>query len=320
MEKKKVVVLQKRIKDYRVHLFDGVGELYETTIVGYLDPLIKGDNYSTLKLKHKYWPISLDYIFDKELHTLLKDADVVIKSTDFRSINNVILRKAAPKAKIIMYGIGVSASYNEHYDEVDESKQYLKMIEKSGVALPSTDELQQAYDKVSYLDRLRSSIISTTNILIVVAALAILVAMLFLPVLRIYGQSMSSTLHSGDLVVSVKNSSFKTGDVIAFYYNNNILVKRVIATSGQWVDIDLQGNVSVDHNQIDEPYLDEKALGECNIEMPYQVPEGKIFVMGDNRAVSIDSRNTAVGCISEEQIVGKIVFRIWPLNRISMIK
>ena len=147
MEKKKVVVLQKRIKDYRVHLFDGVGELYETTIVGYLDPLIKGDNYSTLKLKHKYWPISLDYIFDKELHTLLKDADVVIKSTDFRSINNVLLRKAAPKAKIIMYGIGVSASYNEHYDELDESKQYLKMIEKSDAVIFYYDYPKNKYVK-----------------------------------------------------------------------------------------------------------------------------------------------------------------------------
>lgn len=147
MEKKKVVILQKRIKDYRVHLFDGVGELYETTIVGYLDPLIKGDNYSTLKLKHKYWPISLDYIFDKELHTLLKDADVVIKSTDFRSINNVLLRKAAPKAKIIMYGIGVSASYNEHYDEVDESKQYLKMIEKSDAVIFYYDYPKNKYVK-----------------------------------------------------------------------------------------------------------------------------------------------------------------------------
>ena len=195
-----------------------------------------------------------------------------------------------------------------------------EMINKSGVALPSTDELQQAYDKVSYLDRLRSSIISTTNILIVVAALAILVAMLFLPVLRIYGQSMSSTLHSGDLVVSVKNSSFKTGDVIAFYYNNNILVKRVIATSGQWVDIDLQGNVSVDHDQIDEPYLDEKSFGEPDIDFPYQVPDERVFVLGDNRAVSVDSRNSSIGCITSEQVVGKIVFRIWPLNRIGSIQ
>ena len=131
MKDKKVVILQKRIKEYRVHLFDGIGEKYDTTLVGYLDPLIKGDNYSVLKLKHKYWPISFDYLIDKDLHALLKDADVVIKSTDFRSINNTLLHMAAPKAKIIMYGIGVSASYNEHYDEVDESKQYLKMIDKS---------------------------------------------------------------------------------------------------------------------------------------------------------------------------------------------
>lgn len=131
----KVVVLQKRIKEYRVPLFDGIGERYDTTVVGYLDPLIKGDNYATVMLKHKYWPVSFDYLLDKELHQLLKDADVVIKSTDFRSINNSLLRKAAPKAKIIMYGIGVSASYNEHYDQVDESKQYLKMISKSDAVI-----------------------------------------------------------------------------------------------------------------------------------------------------------------------------------------
>ena len=187
------------------------------------------------------------------------------------------------------------------------------------IVLPTTAELQEAYDKVSYLDRLRKSIISTTNILIVVAALAILTAMLFLPVLRIYGQSMNGTLRSGELVVSVKNSSFKTGDVIAFYYNNNILVKRVIATSGEWVDIDLDGNVYVNGTKIDEPYLEEKSFGEPDIDFPYQVPEERIFVLGDNRSVSIDSRNNAVGCVTSEQIVGKIVFRVWPLSRIGPI-
>ena len=195
----------------------------------------------------------------------------------------------------------------------------LNEIESGNIMLPTTEELQQAYDKVSYRDRLRSSIISTTNILIVVAALAILVAMLFLPVLRIYGQSMSSTLQSGELVVSVKNSGFKTGDVIAFYYNNNILVKRVIATSGQWVDIDLQGNVYVDQKQINEPYLEEKSFGEPNIDFPYQVPDERVFVLGDNRKVSVDSRHYAVGCVTSEQIVGKIVFRVWPLNRLGPI-
>ena len=187
------------------------------------------------------------------------------------------------------------------------------------IELPSTEAIQAAYDKVLYRDRLKRSIVSTTNILIVVAALAILVAMLFLPVLRIYGQSMNETLESGDLVVSVKGSGFETGDIVAFYYNNNILVKRVIATSGQWVDVDLDGNVYVNQQLIDEPYITEKSYGDTNIDFPYQVPEERIFVMGDNREVSVDSRNTSIGCVTEEQIVGKIVFRVWPLDRIGSI-
>ena len=185
--------------------------------------------------------------------------------------------------------------------------------------LPSTESIRTAYEKVSYLDRLRASIISTTNILIVVAAVAILVAMLFLPVLRIYGQSMNATLSSGELVISLKGAKFETGDIVAFYYNNNILVKRVIANSGDWVDIDLQGNVYVNQQLIDEPYLDEKAYGEPDITFPYQVPDERVFVLGDNRAVSIDSRYTSVGCVTSEQIVGKIVFRIWPLTRLGPV-
>ena len=198
-------------------------------------------------------------------------------------------------------------------------QQAMEAAESGTVRMPPTEVLQEAYDKASFRDRLRKSIVSTTNILIVVAAMAILVAMLFLPVLRIYGQSMNSTLQSGELVVSVKNAHFKTGDVIAFYYNNNILVKRVIANSGEWVDIDLQGNVYVNGVQIEEPYLDRKSFGEPDIDFPYQVPDERIFVLGDNRAVSVDSRNYAVGCVTSEQIVGKIVFRVWPLNRIGPI-
>ena len=132
--------------------------------------------------------------------------------------------------------------------------------------------------------------------------------------------SFRDTLDSGDIVVSVKGSDFEIGDVIAFYYNNNILVKRVIANPGDWVDIDKDGNVYVNNNLIDEPYLSEKAYGETNIELPYQVPEAKVFVMGDNRSVSIDSRNTSIGCVSEEQIVGKIVFRVWPLAQIGAVR
>lgn len=183
--------------------------------------------------------------------------------------------------------------------------------------LPDTESIRTAYEKVSYADKLRKSVISTTNILIVVAAVAILVAMLFLPVLRIYGNSMNSTLNSGELVVSVKGSGFKTGDIIAFYYNNNILVKRVMANPGDWVDMDLDGNVYVNQQLVDEPYLTEKAFGEPDIDFPYQVPDDRVFVLGDNRDVSVDSRYKSVGCVSSEQIVGKIVFRVWPLNRIG---
>ena len=193
-------------------------------------------------------------------------------------------------------------------------------LTEAGRDLPSTEDLREAYDKASYSVRLRQSILSTTNTLIVVAAIAILVAMLFLPVLRIYGQSMNNTLRSGELVLSIKGADFKTGDIIAFYYNNNILVKRVIANSGDWVDIDLDGNVYVNQKQIDEPYIREKSYGEPNIDFPYQVPEERVFVLGDNRAVSVDSRSTSVGCVTQEQIVGKIVFRIWPLNQLGPVQ
>lgn len=186
-------------------------------------------------------------------------------------------------------------------------------------SLPETETIRKAYTEASYRSRLKQSVISTTNILIVVAAIAILVAMLFLPVLRIYGESMNATLHSGELVVSVKGAKFKTGDIIAFYYNNNVLVKRVIANPGDWVDIDLDGKVYVNNQMIDEPYIEKPAYGEPDIDFPYQVPDERVFVLGDNRAVSIDSRHYAVGCVTSEQIVGKIVWRIWPPDKIGPV-
>ena len=185
--------------------------------------------------------------------------------------------------------------------------------------MPSAEMVEKELKRVKNNQSFSRAVRNTVYVLITVAAVAVLVAVLILPVLRIYGTSMTPTLDEGDIVLSVKGSRFDTGDVIAFYYNNKILVKRVIAHSGDWVDIDDYGNVTVNGKLIDEPYVSEKALGECDIVLPYQVPESRVFVMGDHRSTSVDSRNRAIGCVSEEQIVGKIVFRVWPLKGLGGI-
>ncbi len=160
---------------------------------------------------------------------------------------------------------------------------------------------------------------TTIYAMVTVAAAAVLVAVLLLPVLRIYGTSMNPTLYEGDFVVSIKGGKMDTGDLVAFYWNNKILVKRVIGQAGQWVDVAEDGTVYVDNVRIDEPYLSDKGFGECDIELPYQVPENRVFVMGDNRSVSVDSRSTSIGCVAEEQLVGKIVFRLWPLSEFGKL-
>jgi signal peptidase I len=193
-------------------------------------------------------------------------------------------------------------------------------IHRPGRFGPTTDQIRTELERVRYRRSFANTLRSTIFILIVVSASAVLIAVLLLPVLRIYGHSMNDTLDEGDVVVSIKGSSFKTGDIIAFYYNNKLLVKRVIGQPGDWVDIDEAGNVYVNQVMLEEPYLDSKAFGETNIELPYQVPESRIFVLGDNRDVSIDSRNTSVGCVAEEQIAGKIVFRVWPLDKMGFLK
>lgn len=177
------------------------------------------------------------------------------------------------------------------------------------------EELRYERHRILY----RSTLRSTVYILITVAAVAVLVATLWLPVLQIYGASMNPTLQDGQIVVSVKGSDFEQGDVVAFYYNNKILIKRCIGLPGDWINIEDDGTVFVNGAELDEPYLPEKALGECDLQFPYQVPESQIFVLGDNRATSIDSRSTTIGCIAEEQIVGQIVFRVWPLTAFGTV-
>ena len=186
--------------------------------------------------------------------------------------------------------------------------------------LPETSEIKAEYQKAKYKKTFWETIRSTVFMLVVVAAFAVLIAVLFLPILRIYGNSMKGTLDSGDIVISVKSTDFETSDVVAFYYNNNILVKRVIAEAGDWVDMDEEGNVYVNKKKLDEPYLANKSYGHTDITFPYQVPENRIFVMGDNRDESIDSRNNAIGTVADEQIVGKLIFKIWPLQKLGGIE
>lgn len=190
---------------------------------------------------------------------------------------------------------------------------------KKSLKVPPIDQLETELKRERYWKSYGATLRSTIYALITVAAVAVLVATLLLPVLQIYGSSMTPTLVDGDIVISLKESNLQKQDVIAFYYNNKILVKRVIARAGEWVDIDEEGNVTVNGELLEEPYIKDKALGECDIELPYQVPEGRLFVMGDHRSVSVDSRSSAVGCVSEEQIVGKLVFCIWPMTQFGGI-
>ncbi len=179
-------------------------------------------------------------------------------------------------------------------------------------SLPTTEQLEAELGRERHRSRYRSTLRSTIYILVTVAAAAVLVATLWLPVLQIYGSSMTPTLQDGEIVISWKSPDFETGDVVAFYYNNKILIKRVIASSGDLVNITEDGTVYVNGEALEEPYISEKSLGECDLKLPYQVPESRLFVLGDHRSVSVDSRSSTVGCVAEEQIVGRIVFRVWP--------
>ena len=183
----------------------------------------------------------------------------------------------------------------------------------------TVEQLERELLRERHKNNYRSTLLSTVSALVIVAAVAVLVSMLALPVLQVVGESMTPLLHQGEIVIAPRGTAFQKGDVIAFYFNNKILIKRVIANAGEWVNIDADGNVFINDEPLVEPYISEKALGDCNIELPYQVPDGKIFVMGDHRSTSSDSRNTAVGCVAQEQIVGRVVLRVWPLSEFGVI-
>ena len=187
------------------------------------------------------------------------------------------------------------------------------------VEVPSIELLEAELKRERYKSTYSRVLKSTIFSLLVVAAAAVIIAVLLMPVLQISGSSMTDTLQDGDIIVAMNGSRYGRGDVIAFYYNNNILIKRVIALAGDWVDIDEDGTVSVNGEVLEEPYVSDKALGDCNITLPYQVPDGKCFLMGDHRATSIDSRNTAVGCIGNDMVVGRLLLRVWPIREFGLI-
>lgn len=185
---------------------------------------------------------------------------------------------------------------------------------------PSVDQLEgmlkSARHASSYSKALRSTIYS----LLVVAAIAILVATLVMPVLHISGSSMTPVIGDGDIAAVIRGTQFERGDIIAFYYSNKVLVKRVIAFEGEWINIDNNGRVYINGELLDEPYLTEFAKGNCDIRLPYQVPDGRVFVMGDHRSTSQDSRSQIIGAVSEDMIIGKIFLRVWPLNKFGVIE
>ena len=186
-------------------------------------------------------------------------------------------------------------------------------------SIPSTEEVAAERKRLAYQNRYKRVLRSTIYALVVVAAAAVLLATLFLPVLQVSGDSMNPTLEDKDIILLVKSDQIKNGELCGFYWQNMLLLKRIIGLPGDVISLDEDGVVTVNGQVLDEPYVDELALGECDIRFPYQVPENRYFVLGDHRATSIDSRSSVIGCIEKSQIVGRVFLRIWPLSHFSLI-
>ena len=187
------------------------------------------------------------------------------------------------------------------------------------IEVPSLEEVTKERERLQYRQRYRRVLMSTIGAILVVAAIAVLLATLFFPVLKVSGTSMEPTLYDQDILLLVKSNKYETGDLVSFSWQNKLLIKRIIGMPGDIIDISDDGVVSVNGEKLDEPYVDELALGESDLEYPYQVPENRYFVLGDHRSVSIDSRSSTIGCIEKSQIVGRVFLRVWPFSRISPI-
>lgn len=192
------------------------------------------------------------------------------------------------------------------------------MAEQRSVAIPSFEIVKNERARLKKLKQAKRRVTGFFELLIVIAAIAVILATRFLPVLQVSGFSMEPTLEEGEIVVLVKTQDVATGDIIGFYHQNKILLKRIIGSPGDLVDIDKDGTVKINGVELEEPYITKLDKGECDITLPCQVPQGQYFVMGDHRVTSVDSRTSEIGCVSEEQLVGKVMFRIWPFQSVKV--
>jgi len=196
----------------------------------------------------------------------------------------------------------------------------MKFRKKREVHLPTKQQVEKERKRYRRQRAYNKALGGTVYVLTIVAAVAVLIATLVLPVLQIEGTSMEPTLTNGDIVLLTKTTSFDRGELCGFTWNNKLLIKRVIGIPGDWIEIDTDGTVYLNGEKLDEPYATELAVGECDLEFPFQVPQEQYFVLGDMRENSIDSRNTLIGCVEKDQIVGKVFFRVWPFKAIGFFK